>query len=85
MELSAWADKRVDALSKGMSQKAQFIAAVIAEPQLLILDEPFSGLDPVNMEMLKDIVLELEARTARPCCFRRTTWTWPSVCATPSS
>jgi ABC-2 type transport system ATP-binding protein len=60
MELSAWADKRVDALSKGMSQKAQFIAAVIAEPQLLILDEPFSGLDPVNMEMLKDIVLELK-------------------------
>jgi ABC-2 type transport system ATP-binding protein len=60
MELAAWADKRVDALSKGMSQKAQFIAAVIAEPQLLILDEPFSGLDPVNMELLKDIVLELK-------------------------
>ena len=60
MDLTAWADKRVDALSKGMSQKAQFIAAVIAEPQLLILDEPFSGLDPVNMEMLKDIVLELK-------------------------
>jgi ABC-2 type transport system ATP-binding protein len=60
MELTAWADKRVDALSKGMSQKVQFIAAVIAEPKLLILDEPFSGLDPVNMELLKDIVLELK-------------------------
>jgi ABC-2 type transport system ATP-binding protein len=58
MDLSDWADKHVDALSKGMSQKAQFIAAVIAEPALLILDEPFSGLDPVNMEALKDEVLE---------------------------
>jgi len=60
MDLSAWADKRVDSLSKGMSQKAQFIAAVIAEPTLLILDEPFSGLDPVNMEAVKDAVLELK-------------------------
>ncbi|HEV3415361.1 MAG TPA: ATP-binding cassette domain-containing protein [Pirellulales bacterium] len=62
MELSDWADKRVDTLSKGMSQKVQFIAAVIAEPKLLILDEPFSGLDPVNMETLKDVVLELKRR-----------------------
>jgi ABC-2 type transport system ATP-binding protein len=62
MELSDWADKRVETLSKGMSQKVQFIAAVIAEPKLLILDEPFSGLDPVNMEMLKDVVLELKRR-----------------------
>ena len=62
MDLSDWADKRVDALSKGMSQKVQFIAAVIAEPRLLILDEPFSGLDPVNMEALKDVVLELKRR-----------------------
>jgi ABC-2 type transport system ATP-binding protein len=62
MELTAWADKRVETLSKGMSQKVQFIAAVIAEPRLLILDEPFSGLDPVNMETLKDVVLELKRR-----------------------
>jgi ABC-2 type transport system ATP-binding protein len=62
MNLSDWADKRVDALSKGMSQKAQFIAAVISEPRLLILDEPFSGLDPVNMEVLKDTVLDLKRR-----------------------
>ncbi|HZZ27953.1 MAG TPA: ATP-binding cassette domain-containing protein [Pirellulales bacterium] len=62
LDLTAWADKRVDALSKGMSQKVQFIAAVIAEPELVILDEPFSGLDPVNMETLKDIVLALKKR-----------------------
>jgi ABC-2 type transport system ATP-binding protein len=62
LELTAWADKRVDALSKGMSQKVQFIAAVIAEPALLILDEPFSGLDPVNMETLKDLVLEIKRK-----------------------
>jgi ABC-2 type transport system ATP-binding protein len=62
MELSAWADKRVETLSKGMSQKVQFIAAVVAEPTLLILDEPFSGLDPVNMETLKDAVLDLKRR-----------------------
>lgn len=62
MNLSDWAGKRVDALSKGMSQKAQFIAAVISEPRLLILDEPFSGLDPVNMEVLKDAVLDLKRR-----------------------
>ncbi|MDP1564446.1 MAG: ATP-binding cassette domain-containing protein [Pirellulaceae bacterium] len=55
-----WAKKRIDALSKGMAQKVQFIAAVVAEPQLLILDEPFSGLDPVNMEMLKDAILEVQ-------------------------
>src|SRR5215470_13459697 len=46
--LGAWADKRVDALSKGMAQKVQFVAAAVARPELLILDEPFSGLDPVN-------------------------------------
>lgn len=57
--LSAWADKRVDTLSKGMAQKVQFIAAVVSQPKLLILDEPFSGLDPVNAEALRDAVLDL--------------------------
>jgi ABC-2 type transport system ATP-binding protein len=57
--LAAWADKRVDTLSKGMAQKVQFIASVIAKPKLLILDEPFSGLDPVNAESLRDAVLDL--------------------------
>lgn len=59
LDLSDWADKKVDALSKGMSQKVQFIAAVVSRPQLVILDEPFSGLDPVNMTVLKDAILSL--------------------------
>jgi len=54
-----WHNKRIDQLSKGMAQKIQFISAVVANPQLLILDEPFSGLDPVNMEVLRDAVLRL--------------------------
>lgn len=59
MGLLEWADKKVETLSKGMSQKIQFIAAVIAEPELVILDEPFSGLDPVNLEVLRQAVLDL--------------------------
>lgn len=59
MGLSGWSEKKIDALSKGMAQKVQFIAAVVAEPELLILDEPFSGLDPVNAEVLRDAVLDL--------------------------
>jgi ABC-2 type transport system ATP-binding protein len=55
----SWANQRLDSLSKGMAQKIQFIVAVIARPQLVILDEPFSGLDPVNLEMLQDAVLSL--------------------------
>src|SRR5207248_11149036 len=51
MGLTAWAVKRVQALSKGMAQKVQFIATVIARPTLVLLDEPFSGLDPVNSEV----------------------------------
>ena len=58
--LTAWIDKRVDALSKGMAQKVQFIAAVLNRPELLILDEPFTGLDPVNAEVIKDAVLDLK-------------------------
>jgi ABC-2 type transport system ATP-binding protein len=57
--LGDWADKRVEALSKGMSQKVQFIAAVVARPELVLLDEPFSGLDPVNAEVLREAVLDL--------------------------
>jgi ABC-2 type transport system ATP-binding protein len=60
MEISGVADKKVEQLSKGMSQKIQFIATVIAKPQLVILDEPFSGLDPVNAVVLRDMVLELK-------------------------
>ncbi len=57
--LAAWANQKAEALSKGMAQKVQFIAAVVARPTLLVLDEPFTGLDPVNMEVLKDAVLAL--------------------------
>jgi ABC-2 type transport system ATP-binding protein len=61
-ELQQWANKKIDALSKGMSQKVQFIATVITEPELLILDEPFSGLDPVNMEIMRSAVLDMQKR-----------------------
>jgi ABC-2 type transport system ATP-binding protein len=59
LQLTPWVDKKVLALSKGMSQKVQFISTIIAEPKLLILDEPFSGLDPVNADALRDAVLDL--------------------------
>lgn len=54
-----WHKKRIDQLSKGMAQKIQFISAVVSNPRLVILDEPFTGLDPVNMEVLRDAVLRL--------------------------
>lgn len=60
LDLAAWADKKIQALSKGMSQKVQFIAAVVSHPELVLLDEPFSGLDPVNAEVLRDAVLDLK-------------------------
>jgi ABC-2 type transport system ATP-binding protein len=61
LKLTEWKGKKSSELSKGMQQKVQFITTVIHEPDLLILDEPFSGLDPVNVDLLKDIVLELKA------------------------
>jgi len=60
LELADWADKKVEALSKGMSQKVQFIATVVSHPKLVILDEPFSGLDPVNTDVLLQAMLELQ-------------------------
>jgi ABC-2 type transport system ATP-binding protein len=57
VELSAWANKKVEELSRGMHQKLQFAVTCINDPDLLILDEPFSGLDPVNLDLLKDIIL----------------------------
>jgi ABC-2 type transport system ATP-binding protein len=59
MGLADWADKKVEALSKGMAQKVQFISAVIFRPELVILDEPFTGLDPINADVLREAVLEL--------------------------
>ncbi|MDQ1328407.1 MAG: type transport system ATP-binding protein [Candidatus Poribacteria bacterium] len=60
LDLSGWAKNKVEALSKGMSQKVQFIATIVSNPELIILDEPFSGLDPVNADNIKDAVLELQ-------------------------
>jgi ABC-2 type transport system ATP-binding protein len=58
-DLAASANKKVEALSKGMSQKVQFIITVINKPDIIILDEPFSGLDPVNADIIKEAILEL--------------------------
>jgi ABC-2 type transport system ATP-binding protein len=58
-ELTAWTDKKVEELSKGMQQKVQFIGGILHDPQLIIMDEPFSGLDPSNAVALKDTMLEL--------------------------
>ncbi len=62
MKLSEWKKKKTSDLSKGMSQKIQFVATVLHDPDLLILDEPFSGLDPVNVEFLIEVVAELKAQ-----------------------
>ena len=59
VDLSAFADKKVQELSKGMQQKVQFIATILHEPELVVLDEPFSGLDPINTNLLKDFIVEL--------------------------
>lgn len=59
LEMNTWWNKKVEDLSKGMSQKLQFVATVVHNPELLILDEPFSGLDPVNANVLKDEIFRL--------------------------
>jgi len=58
-DLNEWATHKVEDLSKGMQQKLQFIGTILHRPQLLILDEPFSGLDPINTRQLKDLMLEM--------------------------
>jgi ABC-2 type transport system ATP-binding protein len=60
LDLGGWADKTVESLSKGMQQKVQFIATVLHEPKLVLLDEPFTGLDPINTEIFKEIIEELQ-------------------------
>lgn len=64
LQIQDWWDKKVEELSKGMQQKAQFVATVLHEPDLIILDEPFSGFDPVNAEVIKDEILELNRKGA---------------------
>ncbi len=62
MEMQTWWKKKVEDLSKGMQQKVQFVATVLHEPELIILDEPFSGFDPVNAEVIKNEILELNQK-----------------------
>ncbi|RWY56984.1 ABC transporter ATP-binding protein [Mucilaginibacter gilvus] len=62
--METWWKKKIEELSKGMQQKAQFVATVLHEPELIILDEPFSGFDPVNAELIKDEILELNKKGA---------------------
>lgn len=64
LELDEWADRRIQDLSKGMQQKIQFIGSVIHEPELLLLDEPFSGLDPINQNVLEEIVRDFHSKGA---------------------
>lgn len=61
LELSEWGNKKIETLSKGMGQKVQFISTIVTKPELIILDEPFTGLDPVNVEVIKDAVLDLRS------------------------
>ena len=63
-EIATWWDKKVEELSKGMQQKVQFIVTVVHEPKLLIFDEPFSGFDPINVNLLKNEILELRDKGA---------------------
>lgn len=60
LEIDAWLQKKVEELSKGMQQKIQFIAALLHDPDFIIMDEPFFGLDPVNATLLKDVMLDLK-------------------------
>ena len=63
-EISGWWDKKVEELSKGMQQKVQFITTIIHEPDILIFDEPFSGFDPINANLLKEAILDLRDKGA---------------------
>nr|BAL58778.1 ABC-2 type transport system ATP-binding protein [Candidatus Acetothermum autotrophicum] len=62
LQLEKYCSRNIRELSKGMQQKIQFIAAILHEPELVILDEPFAGLDPINQELFRDLIVELKAR-----------------------
>ncbi len=64
LDLKAYKEKKVETLSKGMRQKLQFIATILHQPEIIILDEPFGGLDPVNADIMKDVILELQQQGA---------------------
>ena len=83
LEIADWVGRRVEELSKGMQQKIQFIAALLHDPDLIVMDEPFAGLDPVNTMQLKDVLVGLRAAGNRSC-FRPIGWTRLKNCATRS-
>lgn len=60
LDAADWANKKIQELSKGMQQKVQFISTILHEPEILILDEPFSGLDPINVEVLKRVIMDMK-------------------------
>ena len=62
LEITDWKNKKIEELSKGMQQKVQFIGTLLHKPKLLILDEPFGGLDPINTNLIKEIILELKEK-----------------------
>ena len=62
LDIASWKDKKIEDLSKGMAQKVQFISTIVHKPSLVILDEPFSGFDPVNAEIIKNEILELKEK-----------------------
>ncbi|MEE1944949.1 ATP-binding cassette domain-containing protein [Pedobacter sp. KR3-3] len=64
LDMASWWNKKVEDLSKGMQQKVQFVATVLHQPELIILDEPFSGFDPVNADIIKNEILELNKQGA---------------------
>ena len=63
-EIASWWNKKIEELSKGMQQKIQFIATIVHKPKLIILDEPFSGLDPINTNLIKDEIADLRKNVA---------------------
>lgn len=64
LDLRAYKEKKVETLSKGMRQKLQFIATILHQPEIIILDEPFSGLDPVNADIMREVILDLQEKGA---------------------
>jgi ABC-2 type transport system ATP-binding protein len=72
-EILSWWNRKVEELSKGMQQKVQFIVTVVHNPELLIFDEPFSGFDPINVNLLKDEILDLK-KTEQRLSSRPTIW-----------
>ena len=83
-DLSEWKERKVEELSKGMAQKVQFISSVIHDPDIIILDEPFSGLDPVSTDRMRELIMDLSAQ-GRTILFSTHIMEQAKSSATPSS